>query len=71
MTWMIVADLQMEHSMHLRVLHLRSDLSTDDIALLLRVAQLTREKRIRESFESFRDLQVVPGANLLLFPRLW
>ena len=59
-------DSHVEVSVHLGVLHLLADLGTDDIDLLLRVAQNAREKSIREGFEAFHDLEVVPGADLLL-----
>ena len=52
--------------MHLRILHFLPNLSTDDIDLLLRVAQHTREKSIGERFETFHDLEIVPGADFFL-----
>ena len=52
--------------MHLRILHFLPNLSTHNIDLLLRVAQHAREKRIGERFETFHDLEVVPGADFLL-----
>ena len=63
--WM-AENLHVKVSVHLRVLHLLPNLGTDHIDLLLRVAQLAREKSIGEGFEAFHDLEVIPGADLLL-----
>ena len=52
--------------MHPRILHLLPDLRTDNINLLLRVAQNAREESVGERFEAFRDLEVVPGAHFFL-----
>lgn len=52
--------------MHPRILHLLPDFRTDDINLLLRVAQNAREEGVGERFEAFRDLEVVPGAHFFL-----
>lgn len=60
----------MKISMHVRIFHLSPDLRTNDIDLLLRVVQKTREKSVKESFETFRDLEVVPGADFLLRCRI-
>ena len=67
--WRWVA-LQMEISMHVRILHFPPDLRTNDIDLLLRVVQKTREKSVKGSFETFRDLEVVPGADFFLQCRI-
>lgn len=58
---------QMEHCMHIRVLHFSPDVGTDNIDLLLRVSKLASEECIGESFKTLADLQVIPGANLFLF----
>lgn len=58
---------QMEHCMQFRVLHLSSDLGTDNIDLLLRIPKVASKECIGESFETLGDLQVVPGANFFLF----
>ena len=52
--------------MQLRILQLSSNLRTKHIHLPLRIAQLTREERVPESFETFLNLQVVPGADFFL-----
>ena len=59
-------DIHVEKSMHLRILHFLSYLSADDIDLRLSVAQDAREKGVGEGFETFHDLEVVPGADFLL-----
>ena len=53
--------------MHLRILYLRSYLSTHHIHLLLRILQQPREERIGESLEAFVDLQVIPRTDFFLF----
>ncbi len=58
---------QMEHCMHIRVLHFSPDVGTDDIDLLLRVSKLASEECIGEGFETLADLQVIPGADFFLF----
>ena len=62
----IISSLQMEHSMHLRVLHLSPDLRAENIHFSLRIAQLPREESVPERLKAFLDLQVVPGANFFL-----
>lgn len=52
--------------MHLGIFHLLPDLRTHNIDLLLRIAQRTGEKTISKSFETFHDLEVVPGADFFL-----
>ena len=58
--------LQIEHSMHLWIFHLRSDFGAKHIDLLSRIAQLTREECIPECFEPFLNLKVIPGTNFFL-----
>ena len=52
--------------MHIGIFHFCPDLRTDDIDLSLRVVQKTREKSVEGSFETFHDLEVVPGADFFL-----
>ena len=54
---------QVEISVHLWISHFFPNLRTDDIDLLLRVAQNAREEGVSESFETFHDLEVIPGAD--------
>ena len=67
--WRWVA-IQMEISMHVRIFHFSPNLRTNDIDLLLRVVQKTCEKGVKGSFETFRDLEVVPGADFFLQCRI-
>ena len=60
--------LQSKISMHARILHLLSDLVTNDINLLLRVLEHAREERVGEGLETLHDLQVIPGADFFLRP---
>lgn len=62
--------LQIEISVHLGGFHLFPDLRTYDIDLLLRVAQNAREESVGERFETLHDLEVVPGADFFLPPRV-
>lgn len=64
-------DLHVEVSVHLGVLHFLPNLGTHHIDLLLRVAQHAREERIGEGFETFHDLEIVPGADFLLSVHKW
>ena len=61
-----LSSLQIEHGVHLRILHLGTDLCTHNIDLLLRIAQLSSEDSVGESLKTFADLQIVPGANFFL-----
>ncbi len=56
----------MEHSMHLWVFHLCSNFGAEHIDLLSRIAQLTREECVPECFETFLNLQVIPGTDFFL-----
>lgn len=58
---------QMEHCMQFPVLYLSPDLGTNNIDLPLRVSKVASKECIGESFETLGDLQVIPGANFLLF----
>lgn len=60
---------QVEHGVHLGVSHLLPDVGTNHFDFLLRVAQLSREERVSECFEPFRELKVVPRADFFLFVR--
>lgn len=59
-------NVQMEHGVHLGVLHLLADVGANDLNLFLGVTQLPCEKRVREPFEPLHDLQVVPRAHFFL-----
>ena len=59
-------DLQVKVDVYPRILHLLPDLRTHHINLLLRVAQSTLEDDISESFETFHDLEEIPGPNFFL-----
>ena len=61
-----IHNVEIEHSMQLRILQLSPDLSTKHVHLLLRITQLTRKQRVPESLEAFLDLQVVPGSDFFL-----
>ena len=58
--------IQINKSVHLRVLHILSDLRAHDIDLLLRVAQRAREERVGVGFEALHGLEVVPRADFFL-----
>lgn len=62
-------NLQMEHCMHSRVLHLIPDLGTDSVDLLLRVSQLASEEGVGKSFKALGNLQIIPCANFFLIMR--
>ena len=58
--------IQIEHGVHLGILHLGPNLRTYDVDFFLRIAQLTGEDCVGESLETFADLQVIPGADFFL-----
>lgn len=53
--------------MHLRVLDLAPDFRANHLDLAFGHAQLPGEERVGEGFETFHDLEVVPGAHFLLY----
>ena len=61
--------IQIDKSVHLRILHVLPDLLAHDIDLLLRVSQGPREKGISEGFEALHYLEVIPSADLFLQKR--
>lgn len=52
--------------MHVRVFDFFPDAGAHDIDLLLGISQLAGEQSIRECFETFHDLQMVPRSDFFL-----
>ena len=58
---------QVEHHVQLRISHLLPNGRADDVDFRFRVAELAGEEGKGEGFETFHDLEVVPGADFFLF----
>ncbi len=57
---------QMKHGMHLGTPHLPSDIGTDDIDFFPGISQLAREDGVRDCFQTFIDLEIIPRSHMFL-----
>lgn len=56
----------MEHDVHLRVFDFLPDVGAKDFDFGLGISKMAGEEGISEAFETFHDLEVIPGAHFFL-----
>ena len=58
--------VHMKHGMYFGILHLFTDICTDHVDFLGRIAQLMGKELVQEALEAFHNLQVIPCADFFL-----